>query len=111
MAEWLVDNILAILGLAGGLLAGAAGMWYSLRTEVNSLGGRVSSTEKAIIKHDKYHGEHFDAVREIESSVSALSQQFTDHDKRDDERFSRMDRKLDTIESDVKQILQRLPRV
>ena len=75
MTQWLIDNIVTILGLLGGLLAGLITGWYALQSRVAKLGGRVDSVEKAIIKHDKYHGEHFDAVREIESSVSALSQQ------------------------------------
>ena len=58
-------------------------------------------------KHDKYHGEHFAAIGQLKTETGALAQRLGDHEDYDDDRFGLIQRGIETIQEDIKELLRR----
>jgi iron-sulfur cluster repair protein YtfE (RIC family) len=58
-------------------------------------------------RFQRYHGTHFDAISGLTSKFTALDQKLTEHEKRDDERFGRIEEMHREIRDDIKTLLGR----
>ena len=101
MAEWL-GNLLAVLAVLAYII-GLVATWVKL-------GGRMDSAEENIERQSKYHAEHYKAIGDIGNSLSVIVSRLSDHVLSDEHNFKRIEDGIATIQSDIKEVLTRLPR-
>lgn len=117
MTQWLADNILGVVGLVGGGIAGAIVAWYALRRQTDGLEARVSRIEgeyaaqsdlNAVSSEVKrslnHHNGHFTKLGEIEKDISAMGQKLESHVREDHTSFERIEALLKESRDDTKAI-------
>lgn len=63
-------------------------------------------TRRKMDRYDVKHDKHFDAARDLETGAASMQQQITDHDRRDEERFNRMEEMFRETRDDIKELLK-----
>lgn len=89
----------------------AGAIWGTYKSVVKSLEGKILSNHSVIVadisKQYDYHRQHFSAARDADIKSSALNQRIMDHEKFDDNRFDVIQRGIETIQADIKELLRR----
>ena len=83
MADWILVG-LALIGAIVGPYVG-----YRVSEAVNKR--RWVEMEGIVVRLNKYHEQHFDHSQQASSDMRRIEQQVTDHSKRDDEYFQRIE--------------------
>ncbi len=60
--------------------------------------------------YDKYHRDHYEIERQLQTGEAKILQAVEDHNKHDDDRFARIEKGLDIISDDIKAILTRVSK-
>lgn len=56
--------------------------------------------------YDEKHDKHFDEIRNLQAGAASMQQQIDDHDKRDEDRFNRMEEMFRETRDDIKELLR-----
>lgn len=85
-------------------------LWHMLRHYINgkvdAVVERVETIQKKVESQDKKHDLHFESIRAIENTASAVGQKLIDHEKVDDERFGRIEAMFAETRSHIVDILK-----
>lgn len=101
-----MEKWIPIIGLAltlAGVIWGASRLWQKMNSRMDAVEGELAG-------NDKKHAAHYQHIGDLESSISVLGQQMTDHNVRDDERFGRIDDYMKESRADIKEILRNVKR-
>ncbi len=97
MAQWAAIGLTALFGIIA-----LAELWGKLTA-------RMDNIDTLIVRLEKYHDQHFESIRVIETMAASVGQELRDHALSDRECFSRIEDMFKETRADTKELLQRIP--